>query len=234
QPARSRGWDRARHPGGIALDDGPGNAMSDGIAEVGKSLSIRGSCTMCSRLRLLAAVALFSAGTALINPGHAQTSPTGSPKSDEIVKALTPTGVIGPSRGIRVANPGSEPAAPSGPAGAAPSVNLSVQFQSGSADLTAAAMQTLNQLGQALSQPALAPYRFRIEGHTDTVGTAAANKELSDRRAAAVLDYLATNFKVDRSRLEAVGMGEEGLLVPTPDQTSEPRNRRVAVVNLGG
>jgi outer membrane protein OmpA-like peptidoglycan-associated protein len=189
---------------------------------------------MCSRLRLLAAVALFSVGTALINPGHAQTSPTGNPKSEEIVKALTPTGVMGPSRGIRVANPGSEPAAPSGPAGAAPSVNLSVQFQSGSADLTAAAMQTLNQLGQALSQPALASYRFRIEGHTDTVGTAAANKELSDRRAAAVLDYLATNFKVDRSRLEAVGMGEEGLLVPTPDQTSEPRNRRVAVVNLGG
>jgi hypothetical protein len=28
-------------------------------------------------------------------------------------------------------------------------------------------------------------------------------------------------------------MGEQGLVVPTPDQTSEPRNRRVAVVNIG-
>jgi len=94
-------------------------------------------------------------------------------------------------------------------------------------------MQTLNQLGQALTQPALAPYRFRIEGHTDTVGSAGYNKELSDRRAAAVRNYLAANFKVDPARLEAVGMGEEGLLVPTADQTAEPRNRRVAVINLG-
>jgi len=195
-------------------------------------------------LRLLVAVALFGAGAALTSPGYAQTA---NPKSDAIVKALTPTGpgVAGPSRGIRMANPPSAGAAPSGNApsgnasaanassGNAPSVNLSVQFQKGSADLTASAMQTLNELGKALNQPALATYRFRIEGHTDTVGTADYNKELSDRRAAAVVAYLAATFKVDRTRLEAVGMGEQGLLVPTPDQTSEPRNRRVVVVNLG-
>ena len=204
---------------------------------------------MCSRLYLLVAVALFGAGAALTNPGHAQTSQTANPSSDTIVKALTPTGAIGPSRGIRAVNPAPGAAAPSGAAGAAPSgsvatassgsagaapsVSLSVQFETGSAQLTAPAMQALNQLGQALGQPALAPYRFRIEGHTDTVGTAASNKALSDRRAAAVVDYLATNFKVDRGRLEAVGMGEQGLLVATPDQTNEMRNRRVAVVNLG-
>jgi OOP family OmpA-OmpF porin len=200
-------------------------------------------------LRMLVAVALFGAGAALTNPSCAQTA---NPNSDAIVKALTPTGagVAGPSRGIRLANPAPEAAAPSGKApsgtassgsapsatastGNAPSVNLSVQFQKGSADLTAAAMHTLNELGKALNQPALATYRFRIEGHTDTVGTADYNKELSDRRAAAVVAYLSTTFKVDPSRLEAVGKGEDGLLVPTPDQTSEPRNRRVVVVNLG-
>ena len=110
---------------------------------------------------------------------------------------------------------------------------MQLEKTEGSAQLTAPAMQTLNQLGLALSQPALAPYRFRIEGHTDTVGTAAYNKQLSDQRAAAVADYLTTNFKVDRGRLEPVGEGEAGLLVPTPDQTSEPKNRRVAVVNIG-
>jgi outer membrane protein OmpA-like peptidoglycan-associated protein len=191
---------------------------------------------MCLRLRLLVAVALFGAGVALTNPGHAQTA---NPKSEAIVKALTPTegGVSGPGRGIRMANPPSSgaaaPSAPSTSAEAAPSVSLSVQFTSGSADLTAPAMQTLNELGKALNEPALAGYRFRIEGHTDTVGTAETNKALSDRRAAAVADYLAANFKVDRSRLQPVGMGEQGLLVPTPDQTSEPQNRRVAVVNIG-
>ena len=91
----------------------------------------------------------------------------------------------------------------------------------------------LDNLGKALSDQTLARYRFHIEGHTDTVGTHPYNKELSDRRATAVVDYLATNFHVDRSRMEAVGMGEDGLLVPTPDQTPEQRNRRVQVVNVG-
>jgi hypothetical protein len=37
----------------------------------------------------------------------------------------------------------------------------------------------------AASQPALAPYRFRIEGHTDTVGAVDHNKQLSNCRAGA-------------------------------------------------
>ena len=45
-----------------------------------------------------------------------------------------------------------------------------------------------------------------IEGHTDRIGSKAANKVLSQRRAEAVRDYLA-NKGVDRGRLEAIGLG---------------------------
>jgi outer membrane protein OmpA-like peptidoglycan-associated protein len=79
----------------------------------------------------------------------------------------------------------------------------------------------------------LAAYRFRIEGHTDTVGTPAMNKALSDRRAAAVASYLESKFSVAAARLETVGLGETDLLVPTPPQTAEPRNRRVRVISIG-
>jgi len=122
---------------------------------------------MCLSLRMLVAVALLGAGAARTSPGYAQTA---NPNSDAIVKALTPTGpgVAGPSRGIRMANPTAAAAAPSGNAtsgnaasASAPSVNLSVQFQKGSADLTAAARQTLNELGKALNQPSLAAYRWQ-------------------------------------------------------------------------
>jgi outer membrane protein OmpA-like peptidoglycan-associated protein len=113
------------------------------------------------------------------------------------------------------------------------SVDLNVQFSTGSAQLTPAAMRTLNELGKALSSATLAQYHFRIEGHTDTVGTADANKALSERRAEAVVSYLSSKFGVDKSRLQAEGLGEESLLVPTPDQTAEIRNRRVHVVNTG-
>jgi len=115
----------------------------------------------------------------------------------------------------------------------APSVNLFVQFANGSAELTPEATRSLDELGKALSSNDLAPYHFRIEGHTDTVGAKGYNQSLSERRAAAVAEYLASHFGVSQTRLVTVGVGSDHLLVPTPDQTAEPRNRRVQVVNIG-
>lgn len=182
----------------------------------------------------------------------------GNPSASQIINSLKPSGnlVMGGTRGIRLApsdnasaapapaaSPAQQPrvasnkpvAVPASPAPASgPAVNLTVNFATGSADLTPDAIKTLDQLGQALSSKELAGFKFRIEGHTDTVGTREYNKVLSERRAEAVVDYLASNFHVDRSRVQAIGMGEDDLLVPTPDQTAEPRNRRVQVVNIGG
>ena len=89
-------------------------------------------------------------------------------------------------------------------------------------------------VGEALNSPQLANYRFRIEGHTDTVGDAGSNQALSERRAAAVRAYLIQRFGVRPERLEAVGLGESQLLVPTPDETPNQNNRRVQVVTLEG
>jgi len=119
------------------------------------------------------------------------------------------------------------------PAGIA-AVSITVNFASGSATLTPQAAAALASLGRALSSPELLPFRFRIEGHTDTVGDAAQNMALSQRRAEAVRDFLLTRHAVAPFRLFAVGLGETQLLVPTPDQANEPRNRRVQIVNLGG
>jgi outer membrane protein OmpA-like peptidoglycan-associated protein len=114
-----------------------------------------------------------------------------------------------------------------------PAVSLTVTFASGSARLTPQAEQTLNTLGRALASPELAPFRFRIEGHTDTTGSRAMNQALSEERAAAVRDFLIQRHGISPQRLVAIGHGEDQLLVPTPDETPEPRNRRVQVVNIG-
>ena len=137
-----------------------------------------------------------------------------NPTVKEMVKSLIPV------RGIRIGQP-------------APAISLNVLFTTGSAQLTPEAIQTLDDLGRALTDPALAAYRFRLEGHTDTVGAPDYNKTLSGQRALAVAEYLAGRCHVDLGRLQPVGMGEDGLLVPTPDQTAEARNRRVLVVNIG-
>jgi len=184
-------------------------------------------------------------------PAFAQSNPS----ADQIINSLKPSGnlAIGGTRGIRLAPPtgtvspqqvtpvatGSPHVAPArrAPSAAAenagPSVNLTVDFANGSAQLTPQAIATLDQLGKALSSNELASYRFRVEGHTDTVGSEAYNQTLSQQRADAVVNYIESKYGVPASRLEAVGMGEKGLLVPTPPQTPEPRNRRVEVVNLG-
>jgi outer membrane protein OmpA-like peptidoglycan-associated protein len=184
-------------------------------------------------------------------PASAQNNPSAS----QIIQSLKPSGNLlqGGTRGIRLVSPGAQAApvgpsrathsaaasaapralSPSTPEATAPSVSLNVDFATDSATLTPEAKKTLEQLGQALTSKDLASYRFRIEGHTDTVGSAAYNLSLSQRRAAAVAAYLEQTFNIPASRLQAVGMGERGLLVVTPPQTAELRNRRVAVINLG-
>jgi OmpA-OmpF porin, OOP family len=59
------------------------------------------------------------------------------------------------------------------------------------------------------------------------------NQALSERRAAAVREHLTRVYGVDKARLVAIGFGSSQLLVPTPPQVAETRNRRVQVVNIG-
>ncbi len=180
-------------------------------------------------------MAAFGLAAGFLLGGLVAAQAQGDLSADQIIRSLQPGGgVSGATRGIRPVAPAPNAGAPPPrPAAAMPSVNLTVNFPTNSAALTPAATRTLNELGRALSSQALAGFRFRIEGHTDTVGSPEANRTLSERRAATVVDYLVARFNVDRSRLEAVGMGQDGLLVQTSPQSAEPRNRRVQVVNLG-
>jgi outer membrane protein OmpA-like peptidoglycan-associated protein len=173
---------------------------------------------------------------ALLAPAQAgaQRSQPENPSMRALIEQLQPT-----TRGIRV--PGQAPAATATPVAqrttTAPpgtaAASIMLRFATGSATLTPEAERSLDELGRALASSDLAPYRFRIEGHTDTVGSPELNQALSERRAAAVRDYLTSRHGVSAGRLESVGLGESQPLVATPDETAEARNRRVQVINLG-
>ena len=178
--------------------------------------------------------------------------------TDDIIRTLRPN-ASGPARGIRsvptpvVPDSGARAATPRvvarvyAPRPAAPvmsaaeptqagdvgALNMQVQFATGSDRLNPAAMQTLDAVGKALADERLSGLNFRIEGHTDTVGSAKMNEDLSSRRAAAVVEFIASRYGVDRSRLSPVGLGETQLLVPTASGVPEARNRRVVVVSTG-
>lgn len=171
-----------------------------------------------------------------------------TPNASELIQSLTPGGSGAlVTRGIRPAGqppasakPGTDASAGgvARPSASPPSANqgeanLSVPFATGSSAISPAAARVLDQLGQALTSQNLAEYKFRVEGHTDTVGAPEMNKSLSEQRAASVIDYLVSKFNIDRARLVPVGMGEEGLLVATGPNVANSANRRVLVVNLG-
>lgn len=69
--------------------------------------------------------------------------------------------------------------------------------------------------------------RFLIEGHTDAVGSDAANLALSRERAAAIKKALTTYYVISPENLETVGYGERYLKIPTAE--AEQENRRVSV-----
>jgi len=67
-----------------------------------------------------------------------------------------------------------------------------------------------------------------VVGHTDTVGSREYNTELSKRRAASVRDLL-VGLGVAAETIRTTSHGKENPLIPTADNVSEPRNRRVEV-----
>jgi outer membrane protein OmpA-like peptidoglycan-associated protein len=71
-------------------------------------------------------------------------------------------------------------------------------------------------------------YEIEVIGFTDTLGDLTYNQALSLRRAAAIRDTLVRDG-LDRQAISIAGRGKHDLLVPTADQTPEPRNRRVEI-----
>jgi len=73
--------------------------------------------------------------------------------------------------------------------------------------------------------------KIRVEGHTDSLGDAEANLQLSEQRAQAVLEAL-VSMGVSSERISALGMGEDFPIASNEDEEGRARNRRVDVILL--
>ncbi len=103
-----------------------------------------------------------------------------------------------------------------------------VYFEFGSADLRPESDVALADVGRALN--AHPDWKLSIEGHTDAVGSPAANLTLSQRRAEAVRTALSTRYHVAASRLTAAGFGQTKPREPNTSLEGRARNRRVEMV----
>jgi outer membrane protein OmpA-like peptidoglycan-associated protein len=104
--------------------------------------------------------------------------------------------------------------------------HFTLQFRFESDTLTAESMAVLPEILQSVK--ALPVPEVVVVGHTDTMGDRKANVTLGLRRANTVRGILAT-AGLAPATIEVASHGEGDLLVKTPDNTPEPRNRRVEI-----
>lgn len=102
-----------------------------------------------------------------------------------------------------------------------------VQFELGTAMLTARARQQLDQVAIALGGEPIQSIRVFIDGHTDASGSASFNRRLSLQRSQSAVAYLVERG-IPADRLEARGFGEAQLLASEADPES-PLHRRVEI-----
>jgi OOP family OmpA-OmpF porin len=99
-----------------------------------------------------------------------------------------------------------------------------IYFDNGKATLKSASFRNLDKLVDILNEY---PEAFvEIQGHTDNVGGADANKKLSQERADAVAEYL-KGKGFDANRLKSVGYGQEMPIANNSTRSGRSKNRRV-------
>jgi outer membrane protein OmpA-like peptidoglycan-associated protein len=101
-----------------------------------------------------------------------------------------------------------------------------LQFPSGSAELPDGELPTLDRIAELFKQrPDLTA---RVEGHTDSLGSAEVNQTLSQQRAEAVMQALAERG-VDAARLSARGYGADRPIASNATDAGRSENRRVEI-----
>ena len=101
-----------------------------------------------------------------------------------------------------------------------------ILFDTGKSTIKEASAGVLQNIIEILNEYKYA--RFNIEGHTDSVGSAATNQRLSEERAGAVRNYLIENG-IASDRLVSAGYGEDRPIASNNTREGRRTNRRVEI-----
>ena len=103
-------------------------------------------------------------------------------------------------------------------------INLNINFDFNSAKIKPEYMPKLEAFAEFMKKNP--KYKAEIQGHTDSIGSAAYNKKLSEARAKAVYEAL-IKLGVSKDRLSYIGYGEEKPIADNSTKEGRAKNRRV-------
>ena len=102
-----------------------------------------------------------------------------------------------------------------------------VHFATGSATLAGDSQAVLDQTADALKSNS--DWKMRVVGHTDSVGSSAANDQLAQQRASSVMAYLVAHG-VDQGRLSVDAKGDSQPVATNNNDAGRAENRRVELI----
>jgi len=108
-----------------------------------------------------------------------------------------------------------------------PVAETSVKFGFNKDNLTPKSMEALDQLAGSIASTK--GYIIALEGSTDSVGSAEYNYDLSQRRANAVIQYLASKYSVPAHKIYVIGLGKDKPVETNNTKQGRADNRRVDV-----
>jgi outer membrane protein OmpA-like peptidoglycan-associated protein len=110
-------------------------------------------------------------------------------------------------------------------------IQLDIEFQVGSVEISSTYFDQLKRVADLMK---VSPNRSAvIEGHTDSMGSATGNLQLSQRRAESVRRNLIDHFGIAQERLVAKGFGETRPIASNETPEGRRKNRRVTVILYG-
>jgi outer membrane protein OmpA-like peptidoglycan-associated protein len=112
------------------------------------------------------------------------------------------------------------------------SIAFRAEFEFDSYTLTADAKAIIDKVADVLNDDLMADKVIEIQGHADARGAEFYNLTLSEKRAAAVAQYLVLEHEIDPARLKFVGKGEAEPY--DPEHPDAGINRRVEFKNISG
>jgi outer membrane protein OmpA-like peptidoglycan-associated protein len=108
-----------------------------------------------------------------------------------------------------------------------PVVETAVHFGFNRDNLTKEAKEAIDQLAASVSTTK--GYIITVEGATDSVGSADYNYDLSERRANAVIQYLAAEKEVPAYKIYLIGLGKDKPVESNKTADGRAKNRRVDI-----